>query len=90
MRQFNLSNDTVEGLLGRIKALSDTIKTTEQTQQYLKKQPQPRAKSYFDEILNSVLSPNRKVHYIRIPPALLERMKTELDPASYLHHIDSV
>jgi hypothetical protein len=58
--------------------------------QYLNDQPRPHAKRYFDETLDSVLGLDLQVYYIRIPPALLGRVKTEIDPVSYLHHMDAV
>jgi hypothetical protein len=80
----------VEGLLRRIHALRDTVKTRAQMERYLNAQPRPHAKHYFDETLDSVLGLDLQVYYIRIPPALLERVKTEIDPVSYLHHMDAV
>jgi hypothetical protein len=59
-------------------------------ERYLSEQPWPHAKRYFDATLDSVLGLDLQVYYIRIPPALLERVKTEIDPVSYLHHMDAV
>ncbi|KAF8185405.1 hypothetical protein BJ912DRAFT_927435 [Pholiota molesta] len=89
-RQSSLPTGAVDGLLGRIHALRDTVKTSAQMERYLNAQPRPHAKSYFDATLDSVLGLDLQVYYIRIPPALLERVKTEIDPVSYLHHMDAV
>lgn len=81
VRQFDPSDTSVEELLGRIQALSDTVKTIEQVEQYHNQQPQPPAEISFDQAFDRVQ--DLQMSYIRIPPVFLEKMKTEIDPVSY-------
>jgi hypothetical protein len=75
------NDDTVEGLLGRIQALSDTVKTPEQVEQYLNEQPQAPAKGSFDETFNKLL--DLQMFYVRVPPFVLKEMKNETNIALY-------
>ncbi|KAF8183447.1 hypothetical protein BJ912DRAFT_853603 [Pholiota molesta] len=82
--QSDPSETSVEGLLGRIQALSDTVKTIEQVEQYLSEQPQPPAEISFDQAFDRVQ--DLQMSYIRIPPVFLEKMK----PRSIQYHIDAL
>jgi len=80
-QRFDPSDTSVEGLLGRIQSLIDTIKTTEQVEHYLSEQPQPEPDISFEEVYERIQ--DLQISYTRIPPIFLEKMKTEIDPMVY-------